>query len=526
MNGCWRTSGALSLALTALPIAAADVDAGRRIYEQGLPVHAQAALGTVQRDVAFNAEQLVCVNCHRRSGLGSGEGEILIPPVTGDLLFRPRSIERPELWGARTEGEGTRPAYTPETLARAIRSGIDAAGRPLDPLMPRYDFDDARMAALIAYLGALSSRDAPGVNATEIHFATVSSDRLAPSSEAALLNVLHAFFASKNAQTRREGRRAAHPPWHKDKQFPAWRTWVLHHWRLTGPRDGWPAQLEAHYRTQPVFAILGGSVGGSWAPVHAFAEAHGVPTLFPHTDQPEAHGYYTFYANEGAVLRARAIAQDLAQRPVQRVIQVTDPHSATSAGAMAFRTLWRGSAEVTDVELPRDAARLVALLAEGSRDAVLWWPDASAAASPPALRAAPRLLYLAGSSPRLPASVPMAAEQVIAIHPYRLPDALEAGIGPLHHWLEARGLQAADPPLMADAFLAATAAGEALMHMNTHFSRHYFIEKLEHGLGRNTFSGYYPRLSSAPGQRFLSKGSYIVELDRSAKPVRHRWVVP
>ncbi|MFA7619528.1 MAG: c-type cytochrome [Thiohalomonadaceae bacterium] len=524
MNGCWRTSAALLLALTAPPSGAADVDAGRRIYEQGLPTHAQAALGTVQRDVAFDAAQLVCVNCHRRSGLGSTEGEVVIPPVTGDLLFRPRTIERRELWGARTEGEGTRPAYTAETLARAIRSGIDAAGRPLDPLMPRYALDDGQMAALIAYLGTLSSRDAPGVNATEIHFATISSDRIAPASEAALLDVLRAFFASKNAQTRREGRRAAHPPWHKDNKFPAWRNWVLHHWRLTGPHETWPAQLEALYRRQPVFAILSGSVGGSWAPVHGFAETHGLPTLFPHTDLPEANGYYTFYASEGTGLRARAIARDLEQRTVRRVIQVFDPQSAARSGAPAFRACWQGGAEIIDVEWPRDADTLAALVAEETDDAVLWWLDA--AADPRAADLKPRLLYLAGGSPRLPASVPMAAEQVIAVHPYRLPDTLEAGIGPLRKWLEARGVQAADPPLMADAFLAATAAGEALMHMNTHFSRHYFIERLEHGLGRSTFSGYYPQLSSAPGQRFVSKGSYLVELDRSAIPVRHRWVVP
>ncbi len=497
---------------------------GRRIYEEGVLMGGRSLMGTVQGDVALHAAQVVCANCHRRSGLGSSEGGIVVPPVTGDKLFQPVAIARPELYGERTEGEGTRPAYTAQTLARAIREGIDAAGRPLGPLMPRFHLDDDSMAALTAHLRSLDSTQAPGVTAETIHFATVTSDRIAPDSETALLELLERFFEAKNAETRRESRRAATPPWHKDKIYTAYRAWRLHHWRLTGPVETWPDQLAAFYRRQPVFALLSGSVGAPWRPIHRFAEANGIPTLFPHTGQPENGGYYTFYTSEGEALRARAIARDLETHPVRRVVQVYLGGGAGEAGASALRAQWRGGAALVDLVI--DYGMAPPAFALDAEDAVVWWLDETAVTLAPLPEGTPALLYLAGGGPTLPGTLPFAAEKVIAVHPYRFATSLETGMRPLLKWFEMRGIESPDPHLMADAFLAVTATGEALMHINTHFSRHYFIEKLEHGLSRSTFSGPYPVLSSAPGQRFVAKGSYMLELDGNARPVRQNWVVP
>ena len=52
--------------------------------------------------------------------------------------------------------------YSSETLARAIRDGIDPEGRKLDYLMPRFALDDATMRLLIGYLKQLSTHPAPG----------------------------------------------------------------------------------------------------------------------------------------------------------------------------------------------------------------------------------------------------------------------------------------------------------------------------------------------------------------------------
>jgi len=51
--------------------------------------------------------------------------------------------------------------YSEETLARAIRDGVDSEGRPLGYLMPRYALGDADMAALIDYLKQISVRHVP-----------------------------------------------------------------------------------------------------------------------------------------------------------------------------------------------------------------------------------------------------------------------------------------------------------------------------------------------------------------------------
>ncbi|HUD26584.1 MAG TPA: cytochrome C, partial [Burkholderiaceae bacterium] len=151
---------------------------GERIYREGelpggSPLHGErvGAPPVGGRDAA-------CAQCHRRSGLGMVEGTIVIPPISGRFLFRPgQRIRRDD---AVHEG-GThllptppdRPAYDEAALARAIREGIGADGRPLNYLMPRYDLDDATMGDLIAYLRRLSSGRVRGATDTVLHFATI-----------------------------------------------------------------------------------------------------------------------------------------------------------------------------------------------------------------------------------------------------------------------------------------------------------------------------------------------------------------
>jgi hypothetical protein len=61
------------------------------------------------------------------------------------------------------------------------------------------------------------------------------------------------------------------------------------------------------------------------------------------------------------------------------------------------------------------------------------------------------------------------------------------------------------------------------------FQRDYLVERIEAMLEHRIITGYYPRLALAPGQRFASKGGYIV---RFTEPSGARiiadgdWIVP
>ena len=168
---------------------------GQRLYREGILGSGRPLTAVVEGDVPLLGTQLTCVSCHQRSGMGSTEGATNVPPVTSPILFAPR------------ENPHRRPAYDDASLARAVRDGIDAAGRPLDPLMPRYPLADDDMRALVAYLKTLSADVAPGVTADTVRFATNVSDGLDPAARDAMLDVLERFIQDKNSSLRKSGKK-------------------------------------------------------------------------------------------------------------------------------------------------------------------------------------------------------------------------------------------------------------------------------------------------------------------------------
>ena len=131
----------------------AHASAGEAIYRRGVLPSAEPLTGTRESDLRISGAAAACVNCHRRSGLGEIEGRISIPPISGPYLFHPRAKDRDDLDLPYVEAiRPDRDPYTDATLARAIRAGIGADGRPLSYLMPHYTLSDADMATLIGYL--------------------------------------------------------------------------------------------------------------------------------------------------------------------------------------------------------------------------------------------------------------------------------------------------------------------------------------------------------------------------------------
>jgi len=518
------------------------VEAGRRIYREGVLPSGELISGRVQGDISVTGDQVVCGACHRRSGIGSTEGQEVVPPVTGDLLYQPLRLptSKPPLAPIQ------RPAYTDETLMLAIRAGVGAGGEVLSPLMPRYALSHEDMESLIAYLKTLDTDPDPGVTDREIHFATIVAESVDPGLRKAFLDVFDAFIAQKNAETRHESARAEHPPWHKQWLFAPYRKWVLHVWELKGSPDSWAAQLEAQYARQPVFAVLSGLAPGSWRPVHDFCAQNQVPCLFPVTDLPvqDEQSFYTVYLSPGMTLQADAVESHLSEAgpleaPVVQVYRDGDPRGEVAAAELR-RRLELDAASVTDLRVAADAIPdedfWRTALGEGEAGTLVLWLAHSDLVGLWKLDGVvgPKRLYLSTTLHGTdPAQIPRGLrDRVYLVHPYEVPDKLPRLLLRSTGWLKAKHILAPDEQVaQANAYFALKTGGSAVVGIRGFFLRDHLLERLEHLIDRAPYTGVYPRINLAPGQRFVSRGAYIAQFPADARvaedltPVTG-WVVP
>jgi hypothetical protein len=427
-----------------------------------------------------------------------------------------------------------RPPYTAATLARALRAGVDASGRAMDGIMPRYALDDGDLDHLAAYLATLSAAPDPGVSDTTLHFATVVDAAADEGQRRAMLEILETWFRDKNAGTRLESERARRAPWDHAREYGAYRKWRLHVWTLEGPPASWDAQLRAHYARQPVFAVLSGIGAGDWRPVHDFCERSELPCLFPNVDQPpQTPGQYSLYLSRGLALEAAALATHLARGGEQGpVVQVYRRETADAArsfrNALAAAGLPRPGERVIEAGATADA-RFWRELGASTPAVLVLWLDAGELADLPALAPFAGRLYLSArlvGIPELPAEL---AGRTALLYPWELPQRLEPRMQRLHAWLRMRRIAPRDDAIQANTFFAVSQAGMEIAHLVDDFSRDYFIERIEHGLENTLAPSVYPRPSLGPGQRYASKGSYLV---KAAAPDRRHlepladWIVP
>lgn len=529
----------LSLLAGAMPASAAgDVELGRRLYREGLLASGQPAQARLSNGLTMRGEAAACSNCHRRSGYGASEGYTIVRPITGPYLFSPDDTLLKKVFGRSARPETLPQPYDEAGLKRSLREGIDIRGQVLGDAMPRYPLDDADADNLIAYLRTLSAEPSPGVDDSRLHFATVVDEAADPAKSAAMLEIMTAFLRDKNAGTRLEGKRSAKAPWDMARIYKAYRTWELHVWRLSGPQETWPAQLEAYYRAQPVFAVVGGIGAGSWQPVHDFCQKTELPCLFPHlaSPPPGREDFYSLYLSRGAGLEAGAIANQLDKAAGKRVLQVYRQGDATAeaaahkladtlapAGTLASHVVPAGQA--------LDAGYWQAVLAKAGPDTLVLWldkPDLAALAALARDRL-PAEIYLSASLTGYPYGAGALPEGSLMAYPFDLPERLDRRLNRMRVWLRSKGIAVHDEAVQADTFFALGQAGEAAMHMIDNYSRDYFIELIEHALENSLMPSMYPAPALGPDQRYASKGAYIVRLDPAApgglKPVSD-WIVP
>jgi len=539
-----RSSSAAAGALAALAAAALlwpanaaaagapDLEIGRRLYRDGIRASGRPVKVIVAGDTEFEGTQFNCQTCHRRSGLGSFEGDVVASMVTAAALYEDK-----------TSGPRKRRAYTDETLARALRDGVDSDGQPFDPIMPRYELTDVEAEGLIAYLRTLSAQVSPGVTEEQLHLATVITGDI---DAGPMLDVLQTFFDEKNNQRRNpEGRRKA-GPFYRANVDQAYRRWELHPWRLTGGAASWRAQLEEHYRQQPVFALISGLGGDEWRPIHEFCEAHEIPCLLPNIDLPpiETGDYYSLYFSEGLTLEARAIASQLSSGSHdRRVLQVVHPDARGETAAAALRGALdtRAGRSVEEIRLDRqsfDAAELERRIDASDATVVVLWLTldeieelAPWIALGRASAAGPRIYLSSTLTGGSPSAIPEPVRQAAHIaHPFTLDDELPSRFARAKVWLESRGIEIRDPRIQAQTYFVCMLLGEALMHVKyDYFFRDYLIESIDHMTVLSKFSIAHPSPSFGPGQRFISKGCYVLAPAGTAADGAEdavTWIVP
>jgi hypothetical protein len=79
-------------------------------------------------------------------------------------------------------------------------------------------------------------------------------------------------------------------------------------------------------------------------------------------------------------------------------------------------------------------------------------------------------------------------------------------------WLEARGLTLAEPRIAAQTYFACLIASEGVMHVGSIVQRDAVLDAIDHLPGAIASAPFYPRLTFGPGQRYLAKGCYVLEL--------------
>ena len=316
---CWLAWGvALAAPAAHAPAGSPLAAAGAALYNRGVLHDGTPLVGERDNAIPLSGAEAGCSNCHRRSALGTTEGRTVIPPIAGPYLFEAQAQRGagqppPYVAGIRS----LRTPYTRDTLARALRDGVDPDGRALSYLMPRYALGEHDLDALIAHLKSIEPRRSPGVSTTELHFATILTPDTDPARRAAVLDVIRHFFTDRNAAPRGLDRQLLAPSGKElaaKSMFKVNRTWVLHVWEPSGPPQTWNAQLARLYAAEPVFAVISGYWGDHPEPVRDFCEQQRVPCLFPNVDRPPETGdadFYTLYFSRGVALEADLIAAGL-----------------------------------------------------------------------------------------------------------------------------------------------------------------------------------------------------------------------
>ncbi|WP_394752827.1 c-type cytochrome [Crenothrix sp.] len=535
------------------------IEQGQRIYQEGTLISGKPLEGFRNGNATLKGTEAACVNCHRPSGMGSVEGDILIAPIAGNYLFNPDKVQVTNMDPrSGKKFNQAHPAYTEDSLATAITAGINNSGRNMLALMPHYALEKQDMAALSAYLHQLSSTWSAGVDAETIHLATVITPDVEPQRRKAFLDTLRLSIIQKNGSTAtassKKGRH--HMTSAAEMVLGTERKWALHVWELQGTPDTWTTQLNEKLHNQPVFALLSGVTNTTWEPVHNFCEDKHIPCWFPSVALPvTTQSFYSLYFSRGVLLEADALANQLTgtNKP-KRVVQISRADVVSTQAAKYLDESLTKAGIATEQRIIKAGAAISAqslgkLTAE---DTLVFWLHGNewqqlGKALPPTVKAVYFSEALAGGQ-----SLPETWRKVAhLVYPYQLPDKRQSNLTNFYAWHKMKKLPIVDEHLQAEAFFAVEFLTETLSEMLDNVYRDYLLERAENMLSRSESvkseqqvrerqmrgkigtaiqqhsTSIYPHLGLGVNQRFASKGAYITHYDKDNKLVADSdWIVP
>lgn len=517
---------------------------GERIYREGVLDDGEPIRAFVKGDIPVPGTAFTCISCHLRAGIGSVEGGVVTLPTNGRILYQPKKKIHKGVEVKYNESPFLRPAYTDETLAEVIRSGIDPTGRVLDDVMPRYMLEDDEVSALIHYLKTLSATFSPGITDNTIHFATVYSEDVPPGDRDAMLSGLDKFIADKNNLAKNYRRtttardRLMAKAMSVSREFEP-RKLILSRWVLKGSPDTWRSQLEAYNKHQPAFAILGGLVSGDWHPIHKFSEENGIPCIFPNTDFPVVSetDWYTLYISKGISQEGESVAkylnslsETIGERGVVQIVRSTREGRTLAEG---FEKNWKsfGHRDPVTMEIavgePLPLEALERLLAKEKPVAVLLWDGKEGLASIGAVagtKNSPEMIFLSsGYIGNEIFTIPAGLRGIVYMtYPFRLPqdqvrDPMMGGV---------IKFKVDDNRIAKQTYALVQVMTMAMMEIKGNYYRDNLLDVISMSMDRVV--PLYERLSFGPGQRYASKGCYIVQLGGGDKPElvkRSEWVI-
>lgn len=498
-----------------------DSTPGERMYRDGILPSGEPMTAIVAGDVPIVGTQFSCESCHGRSGMGAAEGAYIVPPVAAPFMLNPSPQPK-------------RPAYDTDSMARLLRDGVTPSGRELSiELMPRYELSDSDAAVMMAYLSSLSDGNSPGVDDKIIRFATVVTDVVGVAESEAIFKVLDRFAADINTETRNDGERWDRGYTPESRLPTIFRDWVFEEWRLSGPPQSWPAQLEKYYEAAPVFAMVSGLGSGSWGPVSDFCERERIPCLFPGTDLASAdpEDFYTYYFSRGLALEADLVGNHLESNPASRVIQLYCNPGLESAIRQFSEVLAKGvrGVEVHRLDCGGRQGSTSPHTPEPAPDAalVLWLSPAELREIGPGLSASRVYLSSTLLGDDLPTALSALPAETLLAHPYRLPGRVDPAMRRFELWAKTRDVEISHARRQSEAFFACLALRHAVKHVGRFFVREFVLDVLDHSQNLSAYVPFYERPTFGPGQRFLAKGGYVLPVvDGEIVTSQAEWIRP